>query len=292
MNIRRTLLWIPGNNPAMIANAPVLRADTVCLDNEDSVQPTDKDASRILIRNYLQHTLGHREVELATRINNVATPYWQDDVRALIPGQPDVLIIPKVECSCNIHQVHQLVSEIEQSCGIPVGKTKFLPILETALGIENAFEIASNGGGRLDGMMLGGEDLVTSLGGLRTDGSQEIDFARKRFVLACRAAGLNPIDTVYPNLENIEGLIRDSQYSRQLGFSGRAVISPRHVSYVNQIFSPSESDIRYAKEILAAYEEGRRNGAGAVSLHGKMIDAPMIPRALQILEVAKILQER
>ena len=290
MKIRRTLLWIPGNNPAMIANAPVLRADTICLDNEDAVQPADKDASRIVIRNYLSSSVGRRSVELATRINDISTPYWMDDIRTVIPGMPDVLIIPKVEHSSDIDEVHALVSEVEAANGIPVGHTRFFPILETALGIENAFLIASNGSGRLDGMMMGGEDLVTSLGGIRTEESQEIDYARKRFVVACRAAGLKPIDTVYPNVENIDGLIRDTEYSRQLGFAGRAVVSPRHVPYVNRIFSPSEAEIFFAKEVLAAYEEGRKNGTGAVSLHGKMIDAPMIPRAKQVLEIAKMIQ--
>lgn len=287
MKIRRTLLWIPGNNPAMIVNAPILRADTIALDNEDAVQPGDKDAARLLIRSYLDSMRGHHPVELVARINDVTTPYWKDDVRCLVPGLPDAIIIPKVERPEDIYEVHELVSEVEKEHGIEVGTTKFLPILETALGIENAFLIASTTTGRLDGMMLGGEDLVTSLGGLRSADSQEIDYARKHLICACRACNLNPIDTVYSDVENMEGMVQDTRYSRQIGFAGRAVVSPRHVKDVNEIFSPSEKDIQYAKEVLAAYEEGRRQGKGAVSLHGKMIDAPMIPRAQQVLEIAK-----
>ena len=290
MKIRRTLLWIPGNNPAMMSNAPILRADTIALDNEDAVQPGDKDAARILIRSYLESLRGNHPVELAVRINDVTTPYWQDDIKGIIPGQPDAIIIPKVERPEDIVLVHELVSKIEAECGLPIGGIKFLPILETALGIENAFLIASTTTGRLDGIMMGGEDLVTSLGGLRTKESREIEYARCRVVCACRACGLNPIDTVYPDVEDIDGMIADTKYSRQIGYVGRAVISPRHVPYANEVYSPSEADILYAREVLEAYEEGRRQGKGAVSLHGKMIDAPMIPRAMQVLEIAKMIR--
>lgn len=287
MKIRRTLLWIPGNNPAMMANAPILKADIVCLDNEDAVQVNDKDAARILIRNYLKNSYGKRKVEIGTRINDVTTPYWQDDIKTLVPGRPDTLVIPKVEHSSDIDMVDELTRKIERENNIPEGSTKFMAIIETALGVELAFEIATNKSGRLEGLMMGGEDLVTSLGGIRTEGSQEIDYARKRCVIAAKAAGLGIMDTVYTSTENIEGLIEDTRYDRQLGFTGRAAITPRQVPYINEIFSPSKEEIAYAREVLSVYEEGRKKGTGAVTLHGKMIDGPMVVRANQILESAR-----
>lgn len=291
MKIRRTLLWIPGNNPAMMSNAPILQADTIGLDNEDAVQPVDKDASRILIRRYLQSLPANHKVEYAVRINDVTTPYWRDDLTEIVPGHPDALIIPKVERPGDLEMVHEVVSEIEEKMGFEHGKIAFMPILETALGIENAFLIGqAKLDGRMDTMMMGGEDLVTSLGAIRTKGSQEIDYARKRLVVACRACNMNAIDTVYPDVEDMEGMVEDTRYVRQLGYTGRAVISPRHVAPVNEIFSPSEKDILYAQEVLEAYEEGRKHGKGAVSLHGKMIDAPMIPRALQVLAFTKAIR--
>jgi len=290
MRIRRTLLWIPGNNPAMMANAPILRADTIGLDNEDAVQPGDKDAARILIRNYLESVRGKHPLELAVRINDVTTPYWKDDITCIAPAQPDAFIVPKVERPEDLYLVHELLTQVEKEHGLPENEIKLLPILETALGIENAFLIASTTTGRLDGIMMGGEDLVTSLGALRTREGREIDYARCRIVSAARACNLNPIDTVFPDVEDIEGMIADTKYSRQIGYSGRAVISPRHVTYANEVYSPSEKDILYAQEVLEAYEEGRRLGKGAVSLHGKMIDAPMIPRAQQVLEIAKMIR--
>ena len=285
MPVRRTLLFIPGNNPAMMINAPILGADTIIFDIEDAVAIADKDAARILIRNTIQ-TLDFGKVEVAVRINDISTQYWQDDLRTVVPVKPSFLQLPKIEEPAHILELNEFVTKLEKENGIPVGAVKFGPILETALGIENAMPIGQTCKERLMGLFVGGEDLVTSLCALRTRKSHELLYARQRIIVAARALGLIPYDTVYPDVEDIEGLIEDTKFSREIGFPGRGVISPRHVETVNELFSPTPQEIQYATEVMDIIEEAKRAGKGAIMLYGKMIDAPIVARARQILETA------
>ena len=139
---------------------------------------------------------------------------------------------------------------------------------------------------RLIGLLLGGEDLVTSLYAVRTRKSHELLYGRQRIIAVARALGLVPYDTVYPDVEDIEGLIEDTKFSREIGFPGRGVISPRHVDIVNGLFSPTAEEIQYATEVMEIIEEAKRLGKGAIMLYGKMIDAPIVTRARYILEIA------
>jgi citrate lyase subunit beta/citryl-CoA lyase len=221
------------------------------------------------------------------RVNDVNTPYWKDDLSAVVPAGPDALLIPKVEFPEELAQVDEFVAQLERESGLPEKRIKLFPILETAMGIENSYIIAASCRERLDALLLGAEDLVTSLRALRTDSSEEIAYSRSRMVNAARAANLMPIDTAYANIDNIDGFESDTRLSRQLGYAGRAVISPRQVAPANTIYSPSEADIRYAREVITTMEEAKKAGKGAVSIRGKMIDGPMITRARQVLEFAK-----
>ena len=284
--VRRTLLYVPGNNPSMMVNASVLGADVVVLDIEDAVSAADKDAARILIRNAL-YELDFGMVEIAVRINDTTTPYWQDDLRAIVPARPNLLVLPKIERPQDIIAIDAEVEALERENGLPVGGIKFGPILETALGIENAYAIAQTHTERLFGLLVGGEDLVVSLHAKRTRESLEILYPRLRCVVAARASGIPPLDTVYPGIEDIEGLVKDTAFSCSVGFAGRCIISPRHVAPVNEIFSPSEDEIRHASEIVDAIEKATTSGRGVGSLYGKMIDAPVVARARQVLSIAR-----
>jgi citrate lyase subunit beta/citryl-CoA lyase len=286
MAVRRTLLFIPGNNPAMMLNAPVLGADTVVFDIEDAVSIGDKDAARILIRNTIQ-TLDFGRVEVAVRINDITTPYWQDDLRTVVPAKPSFFVLPKIELPEHVLEIDNFVGKLEKENNIPVGTIKFGTILETALGIENALAIGRTCKERLTGLLVGGEDLAASLWAVRTRKSHELLYARQRVITAARALGLTPYDTVYPDVEDIEGLIDDTKFSREIGFPGRGVISPRHVDIVNELFSPAPEEVQYAKEVMDIIEEAKRLGKGAIMLYGKMIDAPVVARARQVLEIAE-----
>lgn len=287
--IRRTMLWIPGNNPGMMVNAPIMNADTVIFDIEDAVVQAEKDAARFMIRNALLNL--PIRAETAIRINGINTPLWEEDLETVLPSRPDTVVVPKLEKPEELTQVENALDRIERENSMPVGKTRLIPILETALGIENAFLIASCKCARLDAVMIGGEDLATDLMVGRSKSGEEILFARSRVVLAARAAGLAPIDTVFTDVEDMEGLETDTRLSRKLGFAGRAVISPRHLKTVNRMYSPSAEEIADAQEVIKAVEEGERRGIGAVSRNGKMIDAPIVARARNVLEIGLRLKE-
>ena len=283
--MRRTMLFLPGNNAGMLGNGDVLGSDSIILDLEDAVSPDQKDSARILVRNALR-SLHYQGCEIIVRINDLETPYWEDDLEAIIPLSPDVIMPTKVSGAAYIKKLAAKMTEIEEKNGMEVGRIKIIPLLETTLGIENAFEIAL-ANPRMAALYLGAEDYTADLRSKRTKEGTEIFYARTRLVNAARAAGIDAYDTPWTDVDDMEGLRKDTLFAKSLGYTGKAVINPRHVNIVNEVFSPSEAEIKYAKDVFAAIEEGKRLGKGAVSLRGKMIDKPIVERARQVLENAK-----
>ena len=170
--------------------------------------------------------------------------------------------------------------------GIPVGTVKILALIETAAGVEHAYDIAC-ASKRMTGVFLGAEDLTADLRCARTKEGGEIAYARGRLVCAARAAGIDAYDCPFTDVEDSEGLEKDTRLAKSLGFSGKAAINPRQVDCINQVFSPTAAEIEYAKEVFKAIEEGKKQGKGAVSLRGKMIDAPIVSRAATVLDMAE-----
>lgn len=286
--MRRTMLFLPGNSPNMIMNGAFLGADSIIFDLEDAVSPDQKDAARILVK----HALGSLEFgrcEIIIRINGLDTPYWENDLTEMVPMQPAVIMPTKVSDGEYIKKLDQKITEIEKINGLPVGGIRLIPLLETAMGIEHAYEIAM-ASHRMEALYLGAEDLTADLRCQRTKEGAEILYARGRLVCAARAAGIEAYDTPFTDVDDMEGLKRDAQFAKTLGYTGKAVINPRHVEIVNHIFSPGEKEIRYAKEIFEAIGEAKRQGKGAISLRGKMIDAPIVQRARLVLEAASELE--
>ena len=286
--MRRTMIFLPGNNPNMIMNGAILGADSIIFDLEDAVSPDDKDGARILVRNALKY-MDFGKCEKIVRINALDTLYWQEDLEAVIPLKPAVIMPTKVSDGNYIRRLSQKMSEIEQKHGLPVGIVKIIPLLETANGIEHAYEIAK-ADKRLIALYLGAEDLTADLRCKRTKEGKEIMYARERLVMAARAAGIEAYDTPFTDVEDIEGLRMDAELAKSLGYTGKAVISPRHVEIVNEVFSPSSDEIHYAEEVFEAIERAKKMGKGAISLHGKMIDAPIVLRAKLVLEAAQELE--
>ena len=283
--MRRTMMFLPGNNPNMIINGGILGADSIILDLEDAVAPDQKDAARELVKNALE-SVDFGGCEVIVRINALDTPYWEDDLEAVIPLKPDMIMPTKVSGAEYCKTLSAKMDEIEERCGIPVGKTKLIPLLETAIGIENAFTIATSTP-RMEALYLGAEDLTADLRCKRTKEGNEILYARGRIVTAARAAGIEAYDTPFTDVEDLEGLARDAAFVKGLGYTGKAVISPRHVETVNRIFSPTIAEIEHAKAVFHAIEEAKAQGKGAISLNGKMVDAPIVMRARLVLENAK-----
>lgn len=283
--MRRSMLFLPGNTPNMIINGDALGADCIILDLEDAVSPDEKDSARLLVRSAMKN-MGFRGVEITVRINSIDTEYWRDDLDAIIPLKPDFIMPPKSGCAEDIKKIDAYITGIEEKCGMDKGGVKLIPLIETALGVENAFNIAT-ASKRVAALFLGGEDLTADLRCKRTKSGNEINYARTRLVCAARAAGIDVYDTPFTDVNDDEGIIADAEYAKSLGFSGKAAIAPRHVRTINEVFSPSLKDIRYAQDVFEAIRLGKEQGKGAVSLRGKMIDKPIVERARQTLEAAK-----
>lgn len=283
--MRRSMLFVPGNNPKMMVNCGFLGADAIIFDLEDAVSPEEKDAARLLVK-YAISNLELCGCEVIVRVNAVDTPLFADDLAAILPQHPALIMLPKTASAADIQLCDTAIAAHERAQGIPVGSTGIIALIETALGVENAFAIAT-AAPRVRGLFLGAEDLSADLHCSRTRAGQEIFYARTRLVMAARAAGIAVYDTPFTDVNDDAGIVEDSRTARALGFDGKASISPRHVSAINRCFSPTQSEVDYAREVLDAIEAGRRMGKGAVALRGKMIDAPIVARAEQTLAAAE-----
>jgi len=283
--MRRSMLFLPGNTPNIIINGDELGADAVILDLEDAVSPSEKDAARILVRNAIR-LMKFEKSEVLVRINSMDSEYWKSDLDEIVPLKPDVIMPPKMSCAADVQAIDEYITELESSFGIENNSVKLMPLIETALGVENAFQIAA-ASRRVCALQLGGEDLTADLRCKRTKEGNEIDYARKRLVCAARAAGVDAYDTPFTDVNDDEGIYADAEYAKSLGFTGKASISPRHVAAINHVFSPSQEDIDYAYEVMEAIRIAKEQGRGAISLRGKMIDAPIVARAQQTIAMAE-----
>ena len=285
--MRRSMLFMPGNTPNMLINAAYLGADSLIFDLEDAVSPAEKDAARILIRNTIRY-MDFENQEIIVRINSIDTPFWQDDIDTVLPEKPNLLLLPKANRPEDVILVDEYMTNLEKKLGIKVGSIGLMPLIETALGLENSFLIAS-ASKRVKAMLLGAEDLTADLQCSRTKEGKEIEYARGRIVVAARAAGIDVYDTPFTDVNDDEGIITDTKFAKSLGFTGKASISPRHIEAINQIFSPTQAEIDYAFEVIDAITLAKEQGKGAIALRGKMIDAPIVARAERTIAAAKTL---
>jgi len=285
--MRRSMLFLPGNNPNMLINGNCLGSDAVIFDLEDAVSPAEKDAARILVRNTMRY-MDFRGCEIIVRINSIDTPYWKKDIDEILPQKPALILLPKTGKAQDALEADAYITQVEASLGLEKNTVGLMPLIETAMGVENAFAIASSTS-RVKALFLGAEDLTADLQCKRTKEGREIEYARTRLVVAARAAGVDVYDTPFTDVNDDEGIVVDAQLAKALGFTGKASISPRHVEVINQVFSPSQKDIDYAYEVMDAIALAKEQGKGAIALHGKMIDAPIVARAQRTIDMANAL---
>lgn len=285
--MRRSMLFLPGNTPNMLINGNCLGSDAIIFDLEDAVSPAEKDAARILVRNTLRY-MDLRGCETIVRINSIDTPYWQKDLDTVLPQQPNLILLPKTNSSADILAADAYMTALEEKLGLAANTVGLMPLIETALGVENAFSIAT-ASKRVKALFLGAEDLTADLQCKRTKESREIEYARTRLVVAARAAGVDVYDTPFTDVNDDEGIWVDARVAKALGFNGKASISPRHVDVINQVFSPTQKEIDYAYEVMDAITLAKEQGRGVIALHGKMIDAPIVARAQQTIAAAEAL---
>ena len=285
--MRRSMLFLPGNNPNMLINGNCLGSDAVIFDLEDAVSPAEKDAARILVRNTMRY-MDFRGCEIIVRINSIDTAYWQKDIDEILPYKPGLVLLPKTSSAADVLAADAYMTEVEKKLGLEQNTVGLMPLIETAMGVENAFAIAS-ATKRVQALFLGAEDLTADLQCKRTKEGREIEYARTRLVVAARAAGVAVYDTPFTDVNDDEGIWTDAKLAKALGFTGKASISPRHVEVINSVFSPTQKEVDYAYEVMDAIELAKSQGKGAIALHGKMIDAPIVARAQQTIAMAQAL---
>ena len=285
MKLRRSMLFVPGSNAAMLSNSFIYKPDSIMFDLEDAVALKEKDSARLLVAHALQHPL-YKEIETVVRVNPLDSEFGLLDLNAVVRAGVDVVRMPKTESAQDVLDMDQAITEIEKSCGREVGSTKMLAAIESPLGITQANQIAFSSK-RLIGIALGAEDYVRNLKTERSAEGIELLFARCSILQAARAAGIQAFDTVYSNANNEEGFLKEAALIKQLGFDGKSLINPRQIELLHNLFAPTQKDVEQAKRIIEAAAEAERQGAGVVSLNGKMIDAPIIDRAKLVLERAK-----
>lgn len=285
VKLRRTMMYVTGNNPANVMDAHLYGPDSIMFDLEDSVSLKEKDSARFLVYNALT-TIDYGGTETVVRINGLDTPFGREDLEAMVRAQPDIIRLPKTETAEDVLEVERIIAEIEEKSGIEVGTTKMMAAVESPLGVMNAYEIAKSSK-RLIGIAIGAEDFVTNMKTVRSRNGVELMAARSQIVLAARAAGIYALDTVFSDINDEEGFIEETRLIKQLGFDGKSVIHPRQVSLVHNVYAPTQKEIKNALRVLDAIEEAERNGSGVIALDGKMIDVPIVDRAYRVLELAK-----
>lgn len=284
MKLRRTMLFMPGNNPAMVQDAAILGADSIILDLEDAVSLTEKDSARILVREAIK-TVDYSSVEVVVRINPLSTEFADEDIDVIARVKPDALMIPKATEE-ELEEISRRLEVIEAEEGFEPKCIKLVPIVETAYGVENVYSIIK-ASDRVVAVLLGAEDLTYDLGIKRTKEGNEILFARNRVAVACRAMRVDSIDTPFTDTNDFEGLRKDIMLAKSLGMTGKSSINPRQIDTIHSIYAPTEAELIHAQRVLDAMQQAEEEGKGVFSLDGKMVDAPIINRAKTTVALGK-----
>lgn len=283
--LRRTMMFVPGNNPAMLKDAGIYGADSVMFDLEDAVSLAEKDSARNLVYQALK-TVDYGNTELVVRINGLDTKFYKDDVYAMVKAGIDVIRLPKTETADMIHELEAVVVEAEKKFGREVGSTNLMAAIESAKGVLNANEIAG-ASDRMIGIALSAEDYTTDMKTHRYPDGRELDFARNMILHAARANDIAAFDTVFTNMNDTEGFMRETEYIHQLGYDGKSLVNPRQIPMVNQVYAPTKKEIENARGVIHAIEEAKIKGSGVISMNGQMVDRPVVLRAQRVMNLAK-----
>jgi len=283
--LRRSRLYLPGNEPKFMLNAGLHGPDGVILDLEDSVHPDAKAAARVLVRHALR-SVDFGAAERMVRINQL--PLGIEDLEAVVPESPNLILIPKVESPDTVQEVANVVAGVQRDHGIDPGTHRvwLMPILESALGLERAYAIAA-AHTTVVALTIGLEDYTADLGVVKTATGEESAWARQRLVNAAHAARVQAIDSVYGDVADEEGLLAWGRRARAMGFTGMGCVHPRQIRVIHDAFAPGPEELEKAQRIVAAFQEAEAKGLGVVSLGSKMIDPPVVLRARRLVEPAR-----
>ncbi|MBM4448456.1 MAG: CoA ester lyase [Chloroflexi bacterium] len=290
MLLLRTLLFVPGNQARRLEKAHLIPADALILDLEDSVPPSEKDSARKMVAASIDE-LAASGKDIFVRINSLPTPYAVSDIKAVATKSLRGICLPKSETADDIRRADALLADAEKKSCLEAGSISIMALIETSKGIINAYEIVS-ASPRIIGAIFGAEDFALEMGIKRTKEGAEIYYPRTVVAVACHAANVLAIDSVYTDVRDTDGLIRETRAVAQLGFQGKAVIHPDQVGPVNQVFVPSDEEIAQARRVVHTFEAAVAQGQASVSLDGKMVDAPVAERARKVLTLADAIAEK
>lgn len=283
--LRRTMMFLNAQKPGLIKDPYIYRPDSIMLDLEDAVAENQKDAARFSLYHALKE-INYRGCERVVRINGLDTPYWEEDIHCAVAGGCDAIRIPKTESALDVQRVETVVEECEKQYGIQEGHTLIMAAIESARGVMKALDICE-ASDRMFGIALSGGDYTKDLQTHITGTGLELMGARQNMIIAARAAGVQCFDTVYTNLDDMDGFRRDVETIHLMGFDGKSIINPRQINIVHEIFTPTQKDIIFAEKVVKEIDEKKKLGIGVFTVDGKMIDIAFYDGAKRTIELAK-----
>ena len=283
--LRRTMMFLNAQKLGLIKDPYIYKPDSIMLDLEDAVAENQKDAARFSLYHALKE-INYRGCERVVRINGLDTPYWEEDIHCSVAGGCDAIRIPKTESALDVQRVEAVVEECEKKYGIPEGHTLIMAAIESARGVMKALDICE-ASERLFGIALSGGDYTKDLQTHITGTGLELMGARQNMIIAARAAGVQCFDTVYTNLDDMEGFRHDVETIHLMGFDGKSIINPRQINIVHEIFTPTQKDIIFAEKVVKEIDEKKALGIGVFTVDGKMIDIAFYDGAKRTIELAK-----
>ncbi len=285
LKLRRSLLYVPGNMPSMLQNIPLFNCDAIQIDLEDAVPYSEKDAARILVRRFLEG-YKNRNKEILVRINGLDTKWALDDLKTVLPALPDGIRLPKADSPEIVERLDTLLTEYEEELGLDIGHFRILPSIETAEGVINAVQTARSSP-RLIGLAFGAEDYTATMEIERTKSGEELFNARMNVLWGAKAAGIQAIDSIFADVNDMDALRKETELIKRLGFTGKCMVNPRQIDIIHDVFAPKQEEVDYALEVMDAIKRAREMGTGVISLKGKMIDRPVVVRAARVLNTAR-----
>ena len=282
--LRRTMMFVPANSPKMINAADIYGADSIIFDVEDATAVTEKDSARILISEALR--VMKFKSEVVVRINHpTQTPYGMDDLACILPSKPNLIRLPKVEHAEEVQLVASEIDRVEKEYGWEKGTINIIGAIESVKGLYNVREICKQD--RFVAVALGAEDFIANIKTRRSATGVELYHARSEILMAARDAEIQCFDTVYADIKNLEGFRQEVSLIHDMGFDGKSVVHPSQIKIVNEIFTPTEKEIKHSVKVLKAFDDATKNNKGVISVDGKMIDGPIVVRAERVVAQAK-----
>ena len=283
--LRRTMMFLNAQKPGLIKDPYIYKPDSIMLDLEDAVAEKEKDSARFSLFHALKE-INYRGIECIVRINGLDSDLWEEDIRCAVAGGADGIRIPKTETAEDVKKVEKAVEEAEKEFGVEPGKVLVMAALESAKGVLNALDICK-ASDRLFGIALSGGDYTKDLQTHITGTGVELMGARQHMIIAARAAGVQCFDTVYTDLDDMEGFIKDVETIHLMGFDGKSIINPRQIAPVHKIYTPSQKEIIFAQKVVKEIDEKKALGIGVFTVDGKMIDIAFYDGAKRTIELAK-----